>query len=294
MVIRLVKKSGLHLSVAFLCLFVFYDCKNTEEQKEEVAEAEWIELFDGKTLDGWRPKVRGFALDENPMNTFRVVDGALRVSYDEYEAFDNLFGHIFYKESFSNYRLKFEYRFIGDQASGGESWATKNSGIMLHCQSPESMGIDQSFPVSLEAQLLGGVEEGVERPTANLCTPGTHVNMNNEQITQHCINSSSDTFYGEEWIEAEVLVLNDSLIKHFINGKEVISYSKPVIGGEYNTLTEREGEALKSGYISLQSESHPIEFKTVELLNLEGCMDPKAVNYKSYYVKEDNEKCVYK
>ena len=250
-----------------LCLFAgIFSCKNTSEEPK--SSGEWEVLFNGENLDGWHPKVRGYELGENPLNTFRVVDGALRVSYYEYEAFDNLFGHIFYETPYSDYRLKLEYRFIGEQAPGGELWALKNSGIMVHCQSPESMDIDQSFPVSLEVQLLGGYEEGVERPTANLCTPGTHVDMNGEQVTQHCINSSSDTFYGEEWIEAEVLVRNDSLITHYINGKEVITYSKPVIGGEYNTLEDRSGEALTKGYISLQSESHPIEFRNIRLLEL--------------------------
>jgi hypothetical protein len=58
------------------------------------------------------------------------------------------------------------------------------------------------------------------------------------------------------------------VIKHFINGKEVISYNKPIIGGDFNTFKEKEGKALKSGYISLQSESHPVEFKNIELLEL--------------------------
>ncbi|NNL80389.1 MAG: DUF1080 domain-containing protein [Flavobacteriaceae bacterium] len=258
------KNSELYL--LFLLALIITGCK--DKPKEVESSQEWIEIFNGENLDGWHPKIRGYALDENPWNTFRVVDGAMQVSYDEYEDFDDRFGHIFFKNPYSDYRLKMEYRFIGDQAPGGERWATKNSGIMIHCQSPESMTVDQSFPVSLEVQLLGGFEEGVERPTANLCTPGTHVNMNGEQVTQHCINSNSETFYGEEWIEAEVLVINDSLITHYINGKEVISYSKPVIGGEYNTLENLSGQALTSGWISLQSESHPIEFRNIKLLEL--------------------------
>ena len=257
-------------AILFFAGFVLliYGCKDQVKQGESGSE-NWIELFNGKDLDGWHPKIKGYPLDGNPFNTFRVIDGALAVSYDEYEAFDDRFGHIFYKNPYSNYRLKLEYRFKGEQAPGGELWAKKNSGIMIHCQSPESMTLDQAFPVSLEVQLLGGFEEGVQRPTANLCTPGTHVDMSGEQVTRHCINSSSETFYGDEWIEAEVLVLNDSLISHYINGKEVISYSKPVIGGEYNTLPDLAGKAVTSGYISLQSESHPIEFRKIRLLQLD-------------------------
>ena len=267
MVFKLVRPSLYTLGVFFICLSVLISCKKSSRQNEE-PENNWIMLFDGETLEGWHPKVRGYALDENPFNTFRVNNGALSVSYDEYDNFDDRFGHIFYESPYSNYRLKLEYRFIGDQVTGGEQWALKNSGIMIHCQSPQSMTIDQSFPVSLEVQLLGGYEAGVERPTANLCTPGTHINIDGEQVTQHCINSSSNTYYGEEWIEAEVIVYNDSLITHYIDGKEVMRYTNPVIGGEYNTLEERSGESLSSGYISLQSESHPIEFRNIKLVKL--------------------------
>ncbi len=175
----------------------------------------------------------------------------------------------FIKPPFSSYKLKLQYRFVGNQINGGASWAEKNSGVMIHSQSPKSMGIDQDFPVSIEVQLLGGIDNEKERPTGNLCTPGTHVEMKNELITEHCINSSSKTFYGDQWVDLEVLVIQDSIITHKINGKEVLSYSKPQIGGEYNTLISREGELLKSGYISLQSESHPVEFRNVKLLEID-------------------------
>lgn len=251
------------LLVFVLCLSLFTNC----EKKEKKETQNWIQLFNGKDLTGWTVKINGYPLNDNIHNTFRVEDSILKVSYDGYDDFGTSFGHLFYKKPFSNYILRLQYRFKGKQAKGGSPWATKNSGIMIHSQSPESMGLNQAFPVSLEVQLLGGTETGVERPTGNLCTPGMYVTMNGESITEHCITSSSPTFYGDEWIEVEVEVHNDSLITHRINRKDVISYSKPVFGGEYNTVF-KEGKAVKSGYISLQSESHPIEFKNIELLEL--------------------------
>ena len=258
--------------VFILVVFSFFSCqKNNKKSKDLGSENknQWIQLFNGKDLDDWIVKINGQPLNSNLHNTFRVEDGALKVSYDGYDVFGKSYGHIFYKNPFSNYRLKFQYRFVGEQVKDGQGWAEKNSGVMIHCQSPESMGLDQGFPVSLEVQLLGGVQEGVERPTGNLCTPGTHVTMNDKLITDHCISSSSDTFYGEEWINLEVLVLNDSLISHFINGKEVISYTKPVFGGEFSVNKSKEGKPVREGYISLQSESHPIEFKNIELLEID-------------------------
>jgi hypothetical protein len=164
--------------------------------------------------------------------------------------------------------MRMQYRFTGDQIKDGAGWATRNSGVMIHSQSPESMKLDQDFPVSIEVQLLGGVNKDEERPTGNLCTPGTHVVMNGELIKKHCINSSSKTYYGNQWVNLEIEVYNDSLLSHTINGKKVLTYSKPIIGGEYNELPSKEGKQLKSGYISLQSESHPVEFRNIELLEL--------------------------
>jgi hypothetical protein len=245
--------------------------KNDKEssQIDSNLEEKWQSLFNGKDLTNWKVKLKGYVLGEDPFHTFRVKNGLLQVSYDEYDSFKDTYGHIFFKNSYSSYKLKLQYRIIGEQIKGGAGWAIKNSGVMIHSQSPESMEIDQEFPVSIEVQILGGIKQGEDRPTGNLCTPGTHVIMENKLIENHCINSSSKTYYDEQWVDLEILVIKDSIIKHFINGKEVLSYSKPQIGGEFNTFPEREGEILKSGYISLQSESHPIEFKNIELLELD-------------------------
>jgi len=252
------------------------NCKNkqtTEKKEDPEVKEKWVQLFNGKDLDDWLIKINGHPLNDNIHNTFRVDNGVIKVSYDGYDKFGESYGHMFYKNSYSNYRLRLQYRFIGEQVSDGQGWATKNSGVMIHSQSPESMELNQGFPISLEVQLLGGLDEGKERPTANLCTPGTHVVMDNQLITEHCINSSSQTFYGEEWIDLEVLVLKDSLISHMINGKEVIRYRNPTFGGEYLTDTDewksRNGEILKKGFIALQSESHPVEFRKIEVLEMQ-------------------------
>jgi 3-keto-disaccharide hydrolase len=258
------------LSVLTLSAFILIACQSKDGSGENSdASSKWIQLFNGKNLDGWNIKISGHELGDNFNNTFRVTDGLLQVNYDEYDSFATSYGHIFYNKPYTNYKLRLQYRFIGKQVAGGQGWAEKNSGVMIHSQSPESMNIDQAFPVCIEVQLLGGVTENEDRPTGNLCTPGTHVVMNNQLIEKHCIYSSSKTYYGDEWIELEILVLNDSLISHMINGETVLSYSKPIIGGDFNALPSRDGEKLKSGYISLQSESHPIEFKNIELLVLE-------------------------
>jgi hypothetical protein len=253
---------------------------NDPDQKE------WIQLFNGKDLQNWMVKITGYDLGDN----------FGKVSYDHYDKFDGRFGHIFYRQKFSHYIVAVEYRFVGEQAPGGPDWAFRNSGIMVHCQPPESMQKDQDFPISIEVQLLGGSGTG-ERPTANLCTPGTNVVMNGSLFTTHCLNSSSPTFHGDQWVRVEAMVLGDSVIRHVVNGATVLSYEMPQIGGgavnHFNPWAKEDGKLLTEGYISLQSESHPVEFRKGELLNLAGCMDPKAKNYKSYFVKAENWSCQY-
>jgi hypothetical protein len=265
--------------------------------KNDPAKEDWIRLFNGKDLTGWTIKIAGHPVNENFNNTFRVEDGVLKASYDQYNHFDGEYGHLFYKDKFSYYKIRLEYRFIGNQTAGGADWAFRNSGIMLHGQTPESMTLDQSFPPSIEFQLLGGSGDG-ERPTGNLCTPGTNVVMKDSLFTPHCINSRSKTYNGDQWVTAEAIVLGDSLITHLIGGDTVLSYTKPQLderdAGYPAMLTHFGSKMLKEGTISLQGESHPVEFRNVELLELKGCMDPKAINFKSYFVKPDNTRCRYK
>lgn len=230
----------------------------------------WIRLFNGKDLNDWQVKIKDHPLGENFANTFRVEDGAIKVSYDGYDSFKEQYGHIFYKKPFSSYLLRIQYRFTGQQAKDGPGWATRNSGAMLHCQSPESMQTDQDFPISLEAQFLGGNGKD-ERSTGNLCTPGTNVVLNNKLFTPHCVNSSSKTYHGDQWVQATILVLGDSIIHHIIEGDTVLTYTAPQYDGNDKWVRLaglKGGDTIKEGYISLQAESHPVEFRTVELFDL--------------------------
>ncbi|MCG8306068.1 MAG: DUF1080 domain-containing protein [Cytophagales bacterium] len=231
----------------------------------------WVQLFNGKDLSGWTPKIKGYPAGENFGNTFRVENGIMKVSFDQYDTYDQRFGHLFYEKSYNHYIIRVEYRFVGEQCEGGPGWAIRNSGIMVHGQSPESMGLDQDFPVSIEVQLLGGNGKD-ERPTGNLCTPGTNVVMQDQLITRHCTNSGSQTYHGEQWVTAEVEVRGNELIKHFINGDLVLDYTKPQLDpkdADARKLIKGGELMLCEGTISLQAESHPVEFRKVEIKILE-------------------------
>ena len=261
------------------------------------AAEDWQPVFDGETLDGWTAKIRGYPAGENFADTFRVVDGAITVSYDGYDSFDNHFGHLFYETPYSHYRLRLEYRFIGEQAVGGEGWAWRNSGVMFHSQAADTMPPGQDFPISLEFQFLGGHGDGEARPTAAMCSPGTEVEFDGVQAADHCVPAEAPTIDDDRWVSAELLVLGSERAVHYIDGEAVIEYGGLAYGGGvvhgHDPAMKPDGDALPGGYLALQSESHPIQFRNIEILNLAGCMDREALNYRDYYVADDRASCRY-
>lgn len=256
-----------------LCSAIFAGALVPAEENSAASDSsgEWITLFNGKNLDGWTPKFTGYETGVNYNNTFRVEDGLLTVSYSEWDEFNGEFGHLFYKDSFSNYRIRAEYRFIGEQVKGGEGWAIRNNGLMLHGQQPETMARDQEFPVSIEVQLLGGNGKDA-RSTANLCTPGTNVIMAGELFTPHCTNSNSKTYHGDQWVTVEVEVRGSQIIKHYVNGELVMDYTDPQYDKRDVTaqpLIKGNDLLIDRGTISIQAESHPTQFRKIEVLPLD-------------------------
>jgi hypothetical protein len=292
-----------------LIIIIMAACQQPATTNANASTEEWMQLFNKKDLTNWDIKIAGYPLNYNLNNTFYVKDSILKVDYSGYKKFTKEFGHLYYKQPFNYYKIRMEYRFYGKQLQGGPSYAYLNSGVMLHSQSAASLSLNQSFPVSLEMQLLAS-DSVVRRPNCNLCTPGTEVNQLGKTNYQHCIDSKSRNCMADEWVSAEAVVLGDSIIYHLVNGDTVLSYEKPHVGGGFvnSSMTwtsggfaadslewiKKAGTPLTGGYVALQAESHPVEFRKVELLNLEGCMDKNALNYKSYYIKADNSKCRYK
>ena len=238
--------------------------------QDKAGQGKWIALFNGKDLSGWTPKITGYAAGENYAGTFRVQDGILKVGYDKYTKFDGKFGHLVSKQKYGHYRLRIEYRFVGEQCPGGPSWAFRNSGVMIHSQSAESMRKEQEFPVSIEVQFLGGNGQN-KRPTANVCTPGTHIVMGGKLITQHCTNSKAKTYHGDQWVTVEAEVHGNGTIKHIVDGETVLEYEKPQLDpgdADARKLIGAGGVMLSEGHIALQAESHPVEFRKLELMPL--------------------------
>ncbi|TCS90432.1 uncharacterized protein DUF1080 [Anseongella ginsenosidimutans] len=233
----------------------------------------WIKLFNGKDLKDWTVKINHHEAGENFGNTFRVEDGIIKVRYDQYNAFNEQYGHLYYNQPFSHFHLVVEYRITGEWKTDAPGYTIRNSGIMYHSQDPRTMLKDQDWPISVECQLLAALDDGQPRPTGNMCSPGTDVVYNGKIDDRHCIESTSKTYKVDEWVRAELIVLGDSLITHIINGDTVLRYSKPQIGGgvvnNYDEAIKIDKTPLTEGFIALQSEGQPVDFRKIELLNLE-------------------------
>jgi hypothetical protein len=238
------------------------------------AEGKWRPIFNGKNLDGWIPKINHHPAGENWRNTFQARNGVLRVDYSRYPSFKDEFGHLIYKRPLSSYRLRLEYRFMGPSPPGAQPWAWRNSGVMFHGQAPKEMALDQPYPIAVEAQLLGGNAPGEKRPTGNVCTPGTTVSIGGLPQKAHCINSTSKTYPDGEWVRFELEVHGGRLVRQFVNGEKVMEYSDVQLDpSEFRRFGnidpgDRKPGPLTSGYISLQAESGPIEFRKIELMEL--------------------------
>ncbi|NQY08457.1 MAG: DUF1080 domain-containing protein [Flavobacteriales bacterium] len=244
-------------------------CAQTEKQNPE---KEWQSLFNGKDLNGWVAKFHHHELGDNYANTFRVHNGTIQVNYDDYTTFDDRYGHLFYEEPFSSYHLKFEYKFTDQWLTDAKYFTYRNSGIMFHSQDPKTILKEQDWPISVEYQILADEDKGEERPTGNMCSPGTDVVLKNDKAPRHCVKSSSKTYKWDEWMQGELIVYGDLLIIHKVNGENVLEYSKPQIAGGvangYDPQIKIDGTPLTSGYIALQAEGQGIAFKNILIKEL--------------------------
>jgi hypothetical protein len=263
------KNSRIILSLVWL-LSIMGACK-LMQSKSSIEEG-YTSLFNGKDIKNWIVKINHHDVGDNFGETFRVKDGVIQVRYDQYGAFDEQFGHLYYEKPFSYFHLKLEYRFVDEWKKDAPSYTVLNSGVMFHSQDPRTMLKDQNWPISIEMQFLGGMGDGKPRPTGNMCSPGTEVVYEGKIATSHCINSSSKTYDGDQWVSAELIVLGDSLVTHIINGDTVLQYSKPQIGGgtvnNYDPAIKIDGKLLNSGFIALQSEGQPVDFRNIRIKEL--------------------------
>jgi hypothetical protein len=258
-IICLMKYLRLLLLALPLGLLSFYSNKVARH----TAERKWVSLFNGKNMNHWIPKIAGYKLGENFGNTFSVKDGILSTRYNAYDSFRNRFGALYYDKKFTNFRLKVEYRFVGETTPGAPSWGFRDGGIQYDCQPPATVGLNQPFPICLEYNLLGA------RPTGEICASGMTVEIDGKRNVSYCTPPVvKRTFDGDQWVTAEIEVHNGK-ITHFVNGEQLIEFENPRYDST-NAIAKKfivnGNDIVKGGYISLQSNSHPMDFRKIEIM----------------------------
>ncbi|MEP0713817.1 MAG: DUF1080 domain-containing protein, partial [Algoriphagus sp.] len=125
--------------LAFIAGSLLISCGSEKKMSRSAASSnsEWIEMFNGKNLDGWTPKIFHHESGENYQNTFKVSDGMIEVNYDDYEEFGDRYGHLFYEKPFSSFHMTWEYKFTDQWLEDAASYTYRNSGVMFHSQAPE-------------------------------------------------------------------------------------------------------------------------------------------------------------
>ena len=260
-----------HLRLLLLLLPVLFLSFHFKKEVKNAPAPKWVSLFNGKNLNGWIPKIAGYKAGENFGNTFRVENGILSTRYNAYDSFNNRFGALYFNKKFTNYRLKVEYRFTGALTPGAPSWGLRDGGVQYHCQSPSSVAINQSFPVCLEYNLHGGNGKD-ERPNGQICCSGMYVDINGKRNASYCTPPDvKKTMVGDDWVTAEIEVRNGT-ITHYLNGEQIIQFQNPRFDSAHaigKTFIVNGNNQVKDGYISLQSNSHPMDFRKVEILEYE-------------------------
>ncbi|GJM29484.1 MAG: hypothetical protein DHS20C17_21190 [Cyclobacteriaceae bacterium] len=266
--------SSMNKLLNFLTLIWFlWLCACVSNPSQDNQSNQWETIFNGRDLDGWTAKFYHHDLGDNYANTFRVIDSSIVVSYDDYTEFGERYGHLFYKQPFSSFHLKFEYRFTDQWMEEAPHFTYRNSGVMFHSQDPRTILKEQNWPISVEYQMLADAEDGEPRPTGNMCSPGTEVFYQGKMDPRHCISSSSETFPWDQWIKSDLIVYGDSLVIHLVNGDTVLIYNRPQIGGEivqgFDPEIKVDGTPLTSGYIGLQAEGQGVAFRNLRIRDLE-------------------------
>ncbi|WP_164847507.1 3-keto-disaccharide hydrolase [Sphingobium algorifonticola] len=259
------------IAIAAACLTLTALVGGSGTQASAIArDARWRPLFDGKTLEGWLPKIKGYPIGDNFGNSFSVGNGTIRVGYDGYGGvYADRPGFLVTKESFGAFHLRLQYRMVpGAGLPDAQEALRSNSGVLYFVQSPDTLKPAQGMPVGLELQLLGDVGEG-PRPTGSICIPkGVFARVFTTRMTNHCIFSTGPTIPNGQWTKVDLIVRPDGSSEHRINGRTVMRVVDPQrdpLDPYAAPLVQKDGVQLRKGHIALQSEGHGIEFKNIEI-----------------------------
>jgi len=217
----------------------------------EKNESEWIDLFDGKSTDGWR----AYNGKEIPQK-WAAVDGELTFDTDlkledEWKGGGDI---IYYKEEFEFFELYLEWKL----PKGG------NSGVFYNVQE----GFQAPYAISPEYQLLDdiGWEEINNTKLEEWQKAGANYAMHEADLSKKQLNPAG------EWNSSRILYTAKK-VQHWLNGELLLEfepYSKEWLlkrdSGKWDDYPDY--GKFRKGYIALQDHDSPIWFRNIKIRKL--------------------------
>lgn len=198
-----------------------------------------ISLFNGRNLSGWHMDVPAMDEDSTVRKPFLVRDSLL-------VSLGTPGGHLITDSTYSNYRLKVEYRFAGEPG---------NCGVLVHASTPRELyGM---FPKSIEVQMMHQnagdfwcIGENIKVP-AMVERRGPKEEWGVTEGERRRILNLTDGSENPvgEWNRMTIECLNDE-IKVWVNGD--------LVNHGYDATAE-------SGRIAVQAEGSEVEFRKLLL-----------------------------
>ena len=243
------------IRIVFLLTFIIslLSCKPEKSTKAEVVVAdnnEWITLFDGTTLDGWR------AYNGENLPSHWVIEDGNMTFKTEMKTEENKKGGsdiVYGKEVFDNFELYLEWKI----PEGG------NSGIFYHVQDGYNI-----YEVAPEYQLLDDLkwEEINNAKLEEWQKTGADYAMYTPD------NSKKKVKPAGEWNTSKIM-FTEERAEYWLNGEMLLSfvpwsddwYARKD-AGKWKDV--KDYGRFKSGYIGLQDHDSPLWFRNIKIKRL--------------------------
>ena len=222
------------------------DTTAANQETEVMAENEWIELFNGQNLDGWK----GYGKD-TPGDAWKVVDGVIHFDGHAKKNDGASGGDLVTKESFGDFHLKLEWK-ISENG---------NSGIMFYVQ--DNGEYNAPYHTGPEYQLL----DNDGHPDGKITTHRT-------ADLYDLIESSSEPVRPVgEWNETEI-ISKDGKLEFYLNGVNTVTttmwdeqWDQMVAGSKFKDMPGF--GKYQEGRIVLQDHNDDVWFRNIQIKKLD-------------------------
>ncbi len=212
---------------------------------------EWIHLFE-EGQEGITYETTSRDEDPNAQQHFKVVDNKIEVLYD-WVGEEAPFALITTKKKYGSFDLELEYKW-GDRKFAPRKEVKRDAGILFHVHNEVIV-----WPSSVECQIQEG-DTGdlwvIKGPKVTVVEKNGEKKVIDTKENNFQSNKRYDLHEIEGWNHVRVEVRGSNSARFYVNGHLV---------NEVFDMSDKEGNKLKEGFISLQAEGAEIIYKNVRL-----------------------------